>query len=103
MAFSVMYVFMIFKILLDFCNMTFLRLGLKRPAAQPEEFRGRGRGFTPLRYFFIFIVEMSKIAESSTDPHELSHANVIFYVLTRKALLYGIRNHPGINCWKHII
>lgn len=25
------------------------RPGLKRPAAQPEEFRGRGRGFTPLR------------------------------------------------------
>jgi len=28
----------------------FFRLGVKRPAAQPEEFRGRGRGFTPLRY-----------------------------------------------------
>ena len=28
----------------------FSRLGVKRPAAQPEEFRGRGRGFTPLRY-----------------------------------------------------
>ncbi|KDR17520.1 pinin [Zootermopsis nevadensis] len=25
------------------------RLGVKRPAAQPEEFRGRGRGFTPVR------------------------------------------------------
>ncbi|GFG38236.1 hypothetical protein Cfor_03831, partial [Coptotermes formosanus] len=25
------------------------RLGVKRPAAPPEEFRGRGRGFTPLR------------------------------------------------------
>lgn len=28
----------------------FFRLGVKRPAAQPEEFRGRGRGFTPVRY-----------------------------------------------------
>jgi hypothetical protein len=50
---AVMYLLIVFKFMIVFLQY-FFRPGLKRPAAQPEEFRGRGRGFTPQRYDFYF-------------------------------------------------
>jgi hypothetical protein len=46
------YTFLIYRIMIIFNY----RPGLKRPAAQPEDFRGRGRGFTPVRYICNIVV-----------------------------------------------